>query len=64
MKKIYTKPSLLAERFAVEDIMTETAATPLALSGVRAVFLNGTEFEGFSKFNDVQSINYSDFKAE
>lgn len=63
MKKIYTKPSLLAERFAVEDIMTDVdTTTPVALSNVRSVFLNGTQFDGFTKFNDIQTINYNDFE--
>jgi hypothetical protein len=62
MKKIYTKPSLHAEKFAVEGIMTE-AALPEALSSITALYL-GNEVQGnisFTDANTLQSINYADF---
>lgn len=61
MKKIYTKPSLHAEKFAVEGIMTETL--PETLSSITALYL-GNEVQGnisFTDANTLQSINYADF---
>lgn len=63
MKKIYTKPSLHAEKFAVEGIMT--SEVPLVLSQVTHGFVDGNEIQGAISFNDnntLASINYADFK--
>lgn len=63
MKKIYTKPSLHAEKFAVEGIMT--SELPTALSQVSQLYLDGNEIQGAISFNDnntLASINYADFK--
>lgn len=62
MKKIYTKPSLLAEKFAVEDIMTDI---PTTMSGLNQVYVDGNEINGainFTNLNTLTSINYADFK--
>lgn len=61
MKKIYTKPSLHAEKFAVEGIMTGVEAE---LSQVTSLYL-GNEVMGsisFTDANTLESINYADFK--
>lgn len=66
MKKIYTKPSLLAERFAVEDIMTEGSdVIATAFSGVRSVYFGGNEIGGTISFttDNIHIISYDDFKA-
>ena len=62
MKKIYTKPSLHAEKFAVEGIMT--GELPLALSQVTSLYL-GNEVMGsisFTDANTLNAINYAEFK--
>ena len=60
MKKIYTKPSLHAERFAVEGIMSENVAE--ALSSITELYLgtNAVAVE-FNSTNTLESVNYSDF---
>ena len=61
MKKIYTKPSLHAEKFAVEGIMTGVEAD---LSQVTSAWL-GDEVMGsisFTDANTLESINYAQFK--
>lgn len=62
MKKIYTKPSLHAEKFAVEGIMTGEVQENLSL--VTSLYL-GNEVMGsisFTDANTLESINYADFK--
>lgn len=64
MKKIYTKPSLHAEKFAVEGIMTGEVPAE-GLSQVTSLWLNGNEIEGtinFTNANTLESINYADFE--
>lgn len=65
MKKIYTKPSLHAEKFAVEGIMTEETL-PTALSSITTLYLGTNAITGisFSDANTLNAVNYSDFIGE
>ncbi len=58
MKKIYTKPSLHAEKFAVEGIMTDL---PETLSTIRALYL-GNEVQGSISFTDANTLNSVSYK--
>lgn len=63
MKKNYTKPSLHAERFAVEGIMTSVELKE-NLSQVNQLYFNN-EIQGainFTNANTLQTINYADFE--
>ena len=59
MKKIYTKPSLRAEKFAFEGIMSEA---PEAISAITQLYLGGNEVNvSFTDANTLGSVNYADF---
>lgn len=62
MKKIYTKPSLLAEKFAVEDIMT--GDIPTNESDIQSLFVTGgIGTISFTSFQKLEAINFGDFKS-
>lgn len=59
MKKIYTKPSLRAEKFAFEGIMTET---PDALSSITQLYLGTAAVDvEFTSANTLGSVDYTQF---
>ena len=59
MKKIYTKPSLRAEKFAFEGIMSEA---PEPMSAITQLYLGGNEVNvSFTEANTLGSVNYDEF---
>lgn len=59
MKKNYTKPSLHAERFAIEGIMT--GEVEKNLSTVTTLYVGGNEIQGAINFTNANTLNTIDF---